>query len=150
MKVARGLTFLAIAIACGGEKTPPPDTTPAAEPVAQTPNAAVTIVAPAEGDTTARDVTIVLGKAGVTIEKASGTRADGIGHHHLFLDTTAVAEGQVIPPTSAHVVHIGTGDSTYTFKGLSPGAHQVIAVLGYGDHSAMSARRDTLRFVVRR
>lgn len=150
MKVAPGLTLLALAIACGGEKTPPPDSTPAAEPVLAMPNAAVTIIAPADGDTTGSDVTIVLGKEGVTIEKASGVRADGIGHHHLFLDTTAVADGQVIPPTSSHVAHIGTGDSTYTFKGLSSGAHEVVAVIGHGDHSAMVARRDTVRFIVRR
>jgi hypothetical protein len=150
MKVAPSLTLLVLAIACGGEKTPPPDTTPAAEPVSQTPNAAVTIISPAEGDTTGPDVTIVLGTTGVTIEKASGVRADGIGHHHLFLDTAAVAEGQVIPAASAHVVHIGTGDSTYTFKGLTPGAHDVVAVIGFGDHSAMAARRDTVRFIVRR
>ena len=150
MKVTPGLMLLVLAIACGREKTPPPDTTPAAEPVSQSPNAAVTIVSPADGDTTGSDVTIMLGKAGVVIEKASGVRADGIGHHHLFIDTTAVADGQVIPPTSSRVVHIGTGDSTYTLKGLSAGAHEVVAVIGYGDHSAMIARRDTVRFVVRR
>lgn len=142
--------MLALVSACGGERTPPPDTVPAAPAVNATPNAAVTIVAPADADTTGSDVTIVLAKVGVTIEKASGVRADGIGHHHLFLDTVAVADGQVIPATSGRVVHIGTGDSTYTFKGLSPGAHEVVAVIGYGDHSAMAARRDTVRFVVRR
>ncbi|MGH7696965.1 MAG: DUF4399 domain-containing protein [Gemmatimonadaceae bacterium] len=150
MKLTHGITLLALALACGGERTPQADTTPAAPAVPETPNAAVRIVAPAEGDTTGSDVTIVLGKEGVTIEKASGMRADGVGHHHLFLDTLAVAEGQVIPPTSSRVVHIGTGDSTFTFKGLSPGAHEVVAVIGYGDHSAMPARRDTVRFVVRR
>lgn len=147
MKVPFGITLLSLVIACGGEKTPPPDTTPAALPV---PNAAVRIVSPAEGDTTGADVTVVLGKAGVAIEKASGVRAEGIGHHHLFLDTTAVADGEIIPPTSAHVIHIGTGDSTYTFKGLAPGVHEVIAVIGYGDHSAMAARRARVRFIVRR
>lgn len=150
MKVTPGIILFALAIACGGERTPPADTTPAAEPVSQMPNAAVTIIAPAEGDTTGSNVTIVLGKEGVTIEKASGVRADGIGHHHLFLDTAAVADGQLIPPTSSHVAHIGTGDSTYTFKGLSPGAHEVVAAIGYGDHTAMAARRDTVRFIVRR
>ena len=150
MKATPGIMLAMLVIACGGERTPPADTTPAAASVAETPNATVTIIAPMEGDTTGSDVTIALGKTGVTIEKASGVRADGIGHHHLFLDTTAVAEGEVIPPTSSRVVHIGTGDSTYTFKGLSPGAHEVIAVVGYGDHSAMPARRDTVRFVVRR
>jgi hypothetical protein len=147
MTFPRHITLLALVLACGGEKPPAADTTPAAPPV---PNAAVQIMSPADGDTTMSDVTIVLGKEGVTIEKASGVRADGVGHHHLFLDTAAVAEGEVIPPTSGKVVHIGTGDSTYTFKGLSAGPHEVIAVIGYGDHAAMPGRRDTVRFVVRR
>ena len=35
----------------------------------------------------------------------------------------------------------GTGDSTYTFKGLAPGQHELVAVIGYGDHSAMAGKR---------
>jgi hypothetical protein len=110
----------------------------------------VRIVSPADGDTTGPDVTIILSTEGVTIEPASGLRVDGIGHHHLFLDTVATAEGVVIQPTTSHVVHIGTGDSTYTFRGLTPGVHELIAVIGFGDHAAMPGRRDTVRFVVRR
>lgn len=141
----------AVVVACEGNKTPAPDSTSAAaEPAAPAPSALVRIVAPADGDTTGPDVTVVLSKEGVTIERAMGTRAEGIGHHHLFLDTLATAEGAVIPPTAGRVVHIGTGDSTYTFKGLTPGAHEIVAVIGHGDHVAMAARRDTVRFVVRR
>jgi hypothetical protein len=115
------------------------------------PAAAVVIVSPKDGDTTGADVTVKLTKEGpVSIEKASGTKAEGVGHYHLFLDTAVVAEGVVIPPTTKHMVHIGTGDSTYTFKGLTPGQHQIIAVIGYGDHSAMAARRDTVQFVVKK
>ena len=58
--------------------------------------------------------------------------------------------GQVIPPGTKNIVHLGTGDSTYTFKGLAPGAHEVIAVLGYGDHSAMPQQRDTVKFIVKK
>ena len=43
----------------------------------------------------------------------------------------------------------GTSDSTFTFKGLTPGQHRVVAVIGYGDHSAMAAARDTVTFVVK-
>ncbi len=114
------------------------------------PSAVVRIASPADGDTTGPDVTVVLATEGVIVDKATGVRVEGIGHHHLFLDAVPVAEGAVIPPTSSHVVHIGTGDSTYTFKGLGPGPHEIIAVIGYGDHAAMPSRRDTLRFVVRR
>ena len=113
--------------------------------------AGVAIVSPKEGDSTGADVTVVLSKEGpVTIEKANSTKVEGVGHYHLFLDTAVVAEGVVIPPTTKHMVHIGTGDSTYTYKGLTPGQHQIIAVIGYGDHSAMAARRDTVQFVVKK
>jgi hypothetical protein len=113
--------------------------------------AGVAIVSPKEGDSTGADVTVVLSKEGpVTIEKANSTKVEGVGHYHLFLDTTVVAEGQVIPPATKHMVHIGTGDSTYTFKGLTPGQHEIVAVIGYGDHSAMPGKRDTVRFVVKK
>jgi hypothetical protein len=127
---------------------------PAATPAPATPTApaaGVTIVSPKDNDSTGADVTVVLSKEGsVSIEKASGTKAEGVGHYHLFLDTAVVADGQVIPPTTKHMVHIGTGDSTYTFKGLTPGQHEIVAVIGYGDHSAMTAKRDTVRFVVKK
>ncbi len=140
----------ALAIACGRAETPPPDSPAGAAPGAMAPSVAVRIVSPAEGDSTGPDVTVVLTKRGVTIERAAGTRVEGVGHHHLFLDTLATADGEVIPPTTGRVIHIGTGDSTYTFKGLSPGPHEIIALIGYGDHAAMTMRRDTVRFVVRR
>lgn len=126
-----------------------PAATPAPAPAA--PTAGVTIVSPKDNDSTGADVTVVLSKEGpVSIEKASGTKAEGVGHYHLFLDTAVVADGQVIPPATKHMVHIGTGDSTYTFKGLTPGQHEIVAVIGYGDHSAMAAKRDTVKFVVKK
>jgi hypothetical protein len=140
----------------GGEKkadsaaaAAPPAAAPAAPAAPAGPEAM--IVSPKNNDTTGADVTVKLSKQGpVTIEKASGTKADGVGHYHIFLDTAVVADGTVIPPTDKHVVHIGTGDSTYTFKGLAPGAHQIIAVIGYGDHSAMAGKHDTVNFVVKK
>ena len=124
---------------------------PAAAPAPAAPAAGVAIVSPKDNDTTGADVTVVLSKEGpVSIEKASGAKAEGVGHYHLFLDTAVVAEGQVIPPTTKHMVHIGTGDSTYTFKGLTPGQHEIVAVIGYGDHSVMAAKRDTVKFVVKK
>jgi 6-phosphogluconolactonase len=152
------ITLGALALAaCGGDKkaadstaAAPPAAAPAAAPAAPAGPEAV-IVSPKNNDTTGADVTVKLSKQGpVTIEKASGTKADGVGHYHIFLDTAVVADGTVIPPTNAHVVHIGTGDSTYTFKGLTPGPHQIIAVIGYGDHSAMAGKHDTVNFVVKK
>jgi hypothetical protein len=108
------------------------------------------ITSPNNGDTLpGPDVTIALSARGVTIEKASGVMLEGVGHHHLFLDTTVTADGSTIPPTTTKIVHIGTGDSVYTFKGLAAGPHEVIAVLAYGDHKPMNVIRDTVRFVVK-
>ena len=143
-------------VAC--EKKPAANDTSNAAANAPTPAAApapamsgVTIVSPKDNDTTGADVTVVLSKEGpVSIEKASGAKAEGVGHYHLFLDTASVADGTVIPPTTKHMVHIGTGDSTYTFKGLTPGQHEIVAVIGYGDHSVMASKRDTVRFVVKK
>jgi len=109
----------------------------------------VTIVTPGRGATTGKDITITLRSQGVTIAKADGKKADGVGHYHLFLDTIPTAENTVVPPTSRKIVHIGTGDSTYTFKGLGAGPHTIVAVIGYGDHTAMPGRRDTVNFTVK-
>jgi len=109
----------------------------------------VTIVAPGRGATTGRDVTVTLRSQGVTIAKADGKKTEVVGHYHLFLDTIPTADNTVIPPTSQKIVHIGTGDSTYTFKGLPAGPHTIIAVIGYGDHTPMPGRRDTVNFTVK-
>ncbi|MGH9887626.1 MAG: DUF4399 domain-containing protein [bacterium] len=151
------LVLLAFAAAaCEGKKAPAADSIPstAAAPAAAAPPAAaaspgVRIVAPTEGATTGADVTVVLGKENVTIAKADGGHVEGTGHYHLFLDSPPSPDGAPIPPNSATTVHIGSGDSTYTFKGLKPGPHQIIVVLGYGDHAPMATRRDTVKFVVK-
>ena len=119
-------------------------TTPA--PAAAT---AVTITSPAEGATTGRDVIVTLQSEGVRITKADGAKVEGVGHYHLFLDTIPTADSIAIPPNSAKIVHIGTGDSTYTFKGLPAGRHRIIAVIGYGNHAPMAGRRDTVDFTVK-
>jgi len=112
--------------------------------------AAVTITSPTDGATTGKDVTVTMSAQGVTIAKADGAKVEGVGHYHIFLDTIPTPDNAPIPPNSKKIVHIGTGDSTYTFKGLTPGQHQIIAVIGYGDHSPMPAGRDTVTFTVKR
>ena len=152
------LAFTLIAVAavtgCKKEGTPASDTpataaagrSSAARPAR---TAAVTITSPADGATTGRDVTVRLHAEGVTIAKSDGAKVEGVGHYHLFLDTMPTPNGTVIPPTTKQVVHIGSGDSTFTFKGLTPGQHRIIAVIGYGDHSAMPGTRDTVNVVVK-
>lgn len=152
--IAVVLITVAAVVACKKEQTYGTDTTAkaAAGPsAASTPAPArVTITSPAKGATTGTDVVVTLRATGVTIAKADGGKVEGVGHHHLFLDTIPTPDNIPIPPTSAKIVHIGTGDSTFTFKGLAPGQHQIIAVLGYGNHSPMPAGRDTVTFTVKK
>jgi len=125
-----------------------PTTAASATPAA--PSGGVTITSPAKGATTGTSVTVTLRAQGVRITKADGAKAEGVGHYHLFLDTIPTADSVPIPPNSAKIVHIGSGDSTYTFKGLTPGQHRIIAVLGYGNHAPMPAGRDTVTFTVKK
>jgi hypothetical protein len=157
MKCTIALALLTVAAACGDKSAATADSTKtaatAAAAAAPTPAAAiptVIIVSPAEGDSTGHEVTVVLGKRNVTIAKADAARVEGIGHYHLFLDTVPSIDTLPIPPTTKNVVHIGTGDSTYTFKGLKPGAHTIIALIGYGNHVPMPSVSDTVHFVVKR
>jgi hypothetical protein len=157
MRRSLALTLIAVAsvAACKGDHTPANDTTatPAAgqsTAAAAPARAAVTITSPTDGATTGKDVTVTMHAEGVTIAKADGAKVEGVGHYHLFLDTIPTPDKAPIPPNSKKIVHIGTGDSTYTFKGLTPGQHQIIAVIGYGDHSPMPAGRDTVTFTVKR
>jgi hypothetical protein len=149
---------LAAFAACKSDRTPASDTASAGATTAATAGqstaasptrAGVTITSPAEGATTGKDVTVTMRAEGVTIAKADGAKVEGVGHYHLFLDTIPTPDNTPIPATTKKIVHIGTGDSTFTFKGLAPGNHQIIAVIGYGDHSPMPAGRDTVNIVVK-
>jgi hypothetical protein len=152
--IAVALVTATAVVACKKDQTYGADTTAKAATgtsAASTPApASVTITSPGRGATTGTDVTVTLRATGVTIAKADGGKVENVGHHHLFLDTSPTADNIPIPPTSAKIVHIGSGDSTFTFKGLAPGQHRIIAVLGYGNHSPMPAGRDTVTFTVKK
>lgn len=150
MRRLTAVAALTLLAACA-KKDAAIDSTAAAPPATPpAPTMGVRIVSPADGDTITAATPIVLSAEGVTIEKAAATKVEGVGHFHLYLDAAPGADGAVIPPNSATIVHIGSGDSTYKYPTLTPGTHEVIAVIGYGDHSLMVTRRDTVRFVVKK
>jgi len=159
MKNPLAITLVTVALiaACSRDRTAGADSTAASASAGQstaaapaaTTAAAVTIISPVDGATTGRDVTVTLRSEGVKIAKADGARVEGVGHYHLFLDTPPTADSLPIPPNSSKIVHIGTGDSTYTFKGVPAGPHRIIAVIGYGNHAPMAGRRDTVDFTVK-
>ena len=143
-----------VALACTSSETKTADTTkmaaPAPAPAPAPPSASAKITSPANGDTVkGPDVTVKMSAVGFKLAKANSTHEDGIGHFHLFLDTAVTAEATPIPANSATHAHIGTGDSTYTFKGVKPGAHTLIVVAGDGTHVPMATSRDTIHFVVK-
>lgn len=155
--LAPALLAIAATTACKNERSANADSQRTASTAGQSAAAAaptpavtgVAITSPAKGATTGKDVTVTLHAEGVTIAKADGKKVEGVGHYHLFLDTIPTADNTVIPPTTKKIVHIGTGDSTFTFKGLAAGPHRIIAVIGYGDHTPMPTRRDTVDFTVK-
>jgi hypothetical protein len=153
MKRSIVLALLTLSAACAEKKAATTDTVQPATTAAAatTPPAMPTVIiaSPAEGDSTGHDVTVVLSKQNVTIAKADAARLEGTGHYHLFLDTIPTMDTLPIPPTTKTVVHIGTGDSTFTFKGLKPGPHRIIALIGYGNHVPMPSVLDTVNFVVK-
>jgi hypothetical protein len=97
----------------------------------------VEILEPADGDTVGPDVRIVLRTEGVVLEPAQGERVPGRGHHHIFVDTEVTPASEPIPRQVEGIVHLGTGASQFTLRGLTPGEHRLIAVLAYGDHVPM-------------
>jgi len=159
MKRPLAVTILTVTLitACNRDRTVNADSSATSASVGQStaaapaaaPAAGVTIISPAKGATTGKDVTVTLRSEGVRIAKADGARAEGVGHYHLFLDTVPTTDSVPIPPNTSKIIHIGTGDSTYTFKAVPSGPHRIIAVLGYGNHVPMAGRRDTVDFTVK-
>ncbi|MGH7645947.1 MAG: DUF4399 domain-containing protein [Gemmatimonadales bacterium] len=109
----------------------------------------VRIVEPAEETSVAEPrVRVVLEATGIEIAPAAEQRP-GIAHHHLFLDTDVTAPGDTIPAGTTGIIHLGRGQSEFTFDSLLPGEHRVIAVLADAWHVPHGSwRTDTVRFTV--
>jgi len=112
--------------------------------------AKVRIVSPAR-DTVLKGttVTVVLEATGVEIAPVAEHRA-GTAHHHLFLDTEVTPVDQPIPVGVAGIVHLGKGQTSYTFENVAPGEHRLIAVLGDINHVPLKPlATDTVRFAIK-
>ncbi len=140
---------VALASACGGE--PPADTEEAgaeeAAPAATM--ASVTIGSPSDGAAImTADVTVTLTVDGVQIVPA-GDMTAGTGHHHLYLDADLAAEGTPVPTVPGSIIHMGDGSAEYTFEGVGPGEHRLIAVVADGIHVPLDPPVvDTVMFTV--
>ncbi len=111
---------------------------------------AVTISAPADGDSVSQPFTVTLAAAGVEVVAATGTAEPGKGHHHLVIDGDVPSDSLPLPKPPL-VFHLGSGATEHVLDSLPPGPHRIIAVFAGGDHVPMtSVKRDTLTVVVRK
>jgi len=118
---------------------------PAPPPVA----AAERILSPTEGDTVPADFVVRLGVTGARVVPATGTRVEGEGHHHLYVDVDLTPADSAIPKTEG-VYHLGSGADSLALQGVAPGPHRLIARFAYGDHVPMTTvATDTVWIVVR-
>ena len=98
---------------------------------------------------TGTSVHVVLEAQGVEIAPAAEHRA-GTAHHHLFLDTDLTAPDAAVPVGVPGIVHLGKGQSEYTFEGVAPGVHRLIALLADPNHVPLKPLvADTARFTVK-
>ena len=83
-------------------------------------------------------------------DRPGGPQRAGTAHHHLFLDTDVTASDAAIPMETAGIVHLGKGQSEYSFEGVKPGTHRLIAVLADPNHVPLKPLvADTVRFTVK-
>ena len=117
---------------------------------APAPMSEVRIVSPAEGSTVeGPNVTIELDVSGVRIV-AAGDTTSGTGHHHLYLNADLTAADVPVPSVPGSIIHMGDASTSYTFEGVEPGEHRVIAVVGDGVHVPLQPWVvDTVTFTVR-
>jgi hypothetical protein len=150
MKNALNLAILLplAAAACGGDAPPAEGGMPGAES-AMTSNAMVTIVEPTDGAMTmGSSVVVRLEVSGVEIVPA-GEMAGGTGHHHLYLDADLTPPDEPVPTVPGSIIHMGDASAEYTFEGVAPGEHRLIAVVADGAHFPLQPWVvDTVTFMV--
>jgi hypothetical protein len=132
--------------ACGNADAPPvTDEAPAAAPAWS-----VSIVEPAEGAAVeGPDLSVRLSASCVRIVPA-GEIQEGTGHHHICLDADLGAPGVPVPTEPGRIIHLGDGSDAYTFEGVAPGEHRLIAVVADGMHVPLQPWVvDTVRVTVR-
>ena len=141
--VAVGLALVAVALTVGAVAA-------AAQGMGAAPAAPkVHIVAPAKGAVTGPTVQVTLEATGIEIAPAADKKP-GTAHHHLFLDVNVTAADSAIPIGVPGIVHLGKGQSTYTFEGVAPGLHRLIDVLADPSHVPLKPMvADTVTFTVK-
>lgn len=95
--------------------------------------AKVYFVSPKDGDQVAPEFTAKFAIEGLKVVPA-GAIVPGTGHFHVLIDSTPVAEGEVIPADEKHL-HFGKAQMETQLK-LSPGPHTLVLQFADGAHRA--------------
>ena len=93
----------------------------------------VYIVAPADGSTVSSPFKVQFGVKGMTV-KPAGDLTAGTGHHHLLINTTVIAKGDVVPADAKHL-HFGKGQTEAELK-LDPGTYTLTVLFADGLHKS--------------
>ena len=93
--------------------------------------ARVYFISPKDGEVIKGPVTVRFGLQNMGVAPA-GTAGEGIGHHHLIIDSPLPAMDQPLPKDDRHL-HFGKGQ-TETVLSLAPGKHTLQLVLGDANH----------------
>ena len=88
-------------------------------------------ISPKNGEAIKGPVTVRFGLENMGVAPA-GTAGEGIGHHHLVIDSPLPAMDQPLPKDDKHL-HFGKGQ-TETVLTLAPGKHTLQLVLGDANH----------------
>ena len=150
MVMARGWLMLApfLLVACGGGEAPAPEPAMESEPAAPDPAPAsagprVYFMSPEDGSTHPADTPVAFEfgiadyELGAVPEELVSVR-EGVGHHHLGLNTPGLPAGTPIPRGEPEWVHFGDATSTIEMM-LEPGEHSFVLQLGDDEHVTQAA-----------
>ena len=152
-----GVLALALAtglVACGGGA---PEADP--EPMAEEPTEAmedrssttpsVSFVTPADGATVSSPVAMEFIVSNLNISPVPSeveTPREGMGHHHVGIDTECLAVGEVVPQGDPWV-HFGDGSNRFETQ-LEPGRHTLTLQIGDDEHRTQDGLCTTISVTV--
>ena len=140
-------------VACGGGE-------PEAEPMAEAPTAeapmdrssttpSVSFVTPADGATVSSPVAMEFMASNLNISPVPEeveTPREGIGHHHVAIDTECLPVGEAVPQADPWV-HFGDGSETYETL-LPAGQYTLTLQIGDDEHRTQEGLCTTISITV--
>jgi hypothetical protein len=153
--LALGLAGTLTAAACGGSEPEPAATEtatppPASAPASTTAKPRVFFVEPQDGATVKSPVKLRFGIEGYelgAVPPGDVTSArQGMGHHHVGVDTECLPPGTVIPKANPWVHH-GGGQTEMDMQ-LTPGKHTLTLQLGDDTHTTIEGLCSTITVTV--